>query len=275
MRDAVSVPSRCCVPITALAPFAIGTFAVTWGIIGFYILFPNQATAWFGAMSGRHPAFFLATWAPAIAAFAIVLFYCGWQGVWRFLSRVTLWRCSIWWAAFLLVGVPLVFAAGALVKGSLFVNPIFAADPSAILAAMTVMLFLGPIEEFGWRGVAQPLLQRHLAPIWAGLLIGVTWGLWHLPAFYLSGTVQSGWAFTPFFIGNVSLAVIVTPLFNASRGSIQLPAAFHYQLINPLWPDAQPYDTYLFVAVAIAVVWLNRTTLFKRVGAATDVAPSR
>jgi membrane protease YdiL (CAAX protease family) len=45
-----------------------------------------------------------------------------------------------------------------------------------------MMLFLGPIEEFGWRGVAQPLLQRHMAPIWAGLLIGATWGLWHMPA---------------------------------------------------------------------------------------------
>jgi hypothetical protein len=28
-----------------------------------------------------------------------------------------------------------------------------------------------------WRGVMQPLLQRHMAPIWAGLIIGATWGL--------------------------------------------------------------------------------------------------
>jgi len=50
---------------------------------------------------------------------------------------------------------------------------------------------LRPIEEFGWRGVAQPILQRHMAPIWAGVLIGIIWGFWHLPAFFLSGTVYA------------------------------------------------------------------------------------
>ena len=113
----------------------------------------------------------------------------------------------------------------------------------AALGAMLFMLFLGPVEEFGWRGVALPILQRHMAPLWAGLIIGATWGLWHLPAFYLSGTVQSGWGFAPFFVGNVCLSLIVTPLFNASRGSILWPALFHFQVNNPLWPDAQPYDT--------------------------------
>jgi uncharacterized protein len=62
-------------------------------------------------------------------------------------------------------------------------------------------------------------------------------------------------------------------LFNSSRGSILLPAFFHLQLINPLWPDAQPYDTWLFVALAAVVVWLNRSAMFSRQGAITDVLP--
>jgi len=144
-----------------------------------------------------------------------------------------------------------------------------------VMSAALVMLFLGPVEELGWRGLAQPLLQRHMAPIWAGLLIGSTWGLWHLPAFYLAGTVQSGWSFTPFFIGNVALAVIVTPLFNAAQGSILLPMFFHWQLINPLWPNAQPWDTWLFVGVAVLAVWIHRGTMFTRDGAVVDVVPPR
>ena len=32
-----------------------------------------------------------------------------------------------------------------------------------------------------------------------------------------------------------------------------MPAFFHLQLINPLWRDAQPFDTWLFVAVAAPV----------------------
>lgn len=61
------------------------------------------------------------------------------------------------------------------------------------------------------------------------------------------------------------------PLFNHSRGSILLPAFFHLQLINPLWPDAQPCDTWVFVFIAAAVVWLNRETMFSRSGAITEV----
>jgi hypothetical protein len=70
------------------------------------------------------------------------------------------------------------------------------------------------------------------------------------------------------------LSVIVTPLFNASRGSILLPALFHFQAINPLWPDAQPYDTWFFLVVAIIIVWLNRQTMFTRSGSSTVVVPT-
>ena len=272
MTDVSRSPHVDDVPSSAIIPFVIITFAVTWGLTGIYILRPVEATAWFGEIGGTHPFFFLATWAPAIAAFAVTLRCGGLRGLRSFTSRAALWRCPPAWAAFILVGVPLTFAAGAAVKGTLMA-PLPFDGAAALLGLMAVMLFLGPVEEFGWRGVAQPILQRHVPPIIAGLLIGATWGVWHLPAFFLAGAVQSGWSFTPFFIGNVALAVIVTPLFNASRGSILLPALFHFQLINPLWPDAQPYDTYFFVPVALVIVWLNRETMFTRTGAVTEVIP--
>ena len=135
------------------------------------------------------------------------------------------------------------------------------------------MAIKGPIEEFGWRGLALPLLQRKFVPILAALILGVIWGFWHLPAFMLSGTPQSAWSFTPFFVGSIALSVIVTPLFNTSRGSILLPALFHFLLNNPIWPDAQPYDIYLFVVAAALVVWFNRKAMFTREGAVTRVIP--
>ena len=65
----------------------------------------------------------------------------------------------------------------------------------------------------------------------------------------------------------------MTALFNKSNGSILLPALFHFQLNNPIWPDAQPYDMYAFVAVAVLVVWFNRNVMFKRDSAKTEVIP--
>jgi hypothetical protein len=107
----------------------------------------------------------------------------------------------------------------------------------------------------------------------AGLLLGVIWGFWHLPAFLLGGTQQSQWSFVPFFLGCIAISVIATQLFNASRGSILLPAVFHFTLMNPVFPDAQPYDTWLLIAVAAAVVLGNRNAMFTRQGAVTEVIP--
>jgi membrane protease YdiL (CAAX protease family) len=139
--------------------------------------------------------------------------------------------------------------------------------------ALLLVAIKGPIEEFGWRGLALPLLQRKFAPMWAALILGIVWGFWHLPAFLLSGTQQSAWSFTPFFAGTVAISLIVTALFNASRGSILLPALMHFQLINPIWPDAQPYDTFFFVAAAVLVVWFNRKAMFSRERAVMEVIP--
>ena len=260
-------------PTQALIAFLILTFGITWGLIGIYIVAPEWASTTFGEISGSHPFFFFATWAPAIAALVLLLYYAGLSGVKGFLSRLLLWRCSPGWAAFILIGIPLVYVAGSLIKGGPTLAPVPPEGVVALIAMLFVMLFLGPIEELGWRGVAQPILQRHIAPIWAGAIIGAVWGIWHLPAFYLSDTVFEDWSFLPFFIGNIALAVLVTPILNNSRGSLLWPVLFHWQLINPFWPDAQLYDTWIFLAVALVVVWWNRDALFTSEGAVTEVFP--
>jgi membrane protease YdiL (CAAX protease family) len=257
-----------------LVAFLAITFAVTWSLIGSYTLWPETMTARFGEISGSHPFFFLATWAPAIAAFAVVLLYAGWPGVRAFLSRLALWRCPAPWWAFILIGIPPVFMAGSLIKGGPLLAPLPPEGAGSVVALMAMMLFLGPVEEFGWRGVAQPLLQRHMAPLWAGALIGAVWGFWHLPAFYLAGIVFAEWSFLPFFVGNITLAILVTPIFNAARGSLILPMLFHWQLINPFWPDAQPWDTWILVGIAVVVIWLNRKSMLSREGAVTEVIPN-
>ena len=261
-------------PSYALLFFALVTFGITWSVLGGYIYFPEQATATFGEISGAHPLYFLATWAPGIAGILLVLAFGGFRGLRAFLSRLLLWRCAPVWWLFILVGVPLVFMAGSLIKGGPLLAPVPPEGVGVMVSLMFMMLFLGPVEEFGWRGVAQPILQRHVAPFWAAVIIGSVWGFWHLPAFSLAGVVFAEWNFLPFFVGNITLAILVTPFFNASRGSLLLPMLYHWQLNNPFWPDAQPYDTWLLVLVAAAIVWWKRDEMFSREGAVTEVIPS-
>lgn len=260
-------------PFSALWPYLAIAFALAWGILGLYIAFWEGMSALFGPLSGNHPLFFLAVYAPAIAAVALVLRTGSWGGLRRFLARALIWRCSPAWYAFLLLGVPLVFILGSALRGNLWSE--FFPFPSLPAGLLVILLaaIKGPVEEFGWRGLALPLLQRKLAPLWASLLLGVIWAVWHLPAFLLSGTQQSEWAFGTFFLGCLAISVIATALFNRSGGSILLSAFFHFTLMNPIFPDAQPYDTYLLLAVAALVVCWNRKSMLEGTDAVTAVIP--
>jgi len=273
MTKRSSLTDSCKINFFSLVPFLLIAFGLAWGILGLFIFLPDWMTSTFGQLTGQHPLFFLAVYAPAIAAFIIVVYSGGAVGLRRYLARLLLWRCSLAWYAFLIVGIPLVFLIGAAWKGNLFTEPLPFSSFWPLLAALFFALIKGPVEELGWRGLALPLMQRKFTPIVAALILGVIWGFWHMPAFLLSGTQQSAWSFTPFFVGCIALSVIVTALFNASRGSILLSALFHFQLINPIWPDAQPYDTYIFVVVAALILWFNRKGMFTREGAVTEVIP--
>jgi uncharacterized protein len=262
------------VPDGALLPFFLLTFFVAWGFIVLLAMMPPPLESLLGSPGASHPLFILAVWTPALVALPLVALTADAGALRRYLSRLLLWRASRGWYAFLLLGVPAIFFAGAALGGGL-PGGLEYLEPVKLLKAAGLMLVLGPFEEFGWRGVALPLLQRRMAPLWAGLVLGLIWGLWHLPAFFLSGTPQSGWDFMPFFVGATAASVILTPLFNHARGSILLAALFHFQLSNPVWPDAQPFDMYLFAAVAVCVVWFQRASMFDRGAGITEVVPRR
>lgn len=261
------------IPGKALFPFLLITFVIAWGILGLFIFLPGQMTEWFGPLTGEHPLFFLAVYAPAIGAIAVILSNTGWKGLKQFFKRILLWRCSSSWYLFLLAGIPLVFMGGSFLKGNFFTDPFPFGSLTSLLVALGLAAIKGPIEEFGWRGLALPLIQRKYTPFWAAILLGIIWGIWHLPAFLLSGTQQSNWSFAPFFAGCIALSVIVTPLFNSSGGSILLSAFFHFMVMNPVFPDAEPYDTYILLIVATFIAWNNRKTMFTKNEAVTSVIP--
>jgi hypothetical protein len=77
-----------------------------------------------------------------------------------------------------------------------------------------------------------------------------------------------------FFSGCLAISVIATALFNRSHGSILLSAFFHFSLMNPIFPDAQPYDTYLLLVAASLIVWWNRTDMFTKEASVKEVVPN-
>ncbi|MFG2584492.1 CPBP family intramembrane glutamic endopeptidase [Streptomyces malaysiensis] len=64
-----------------------------------------------------------------------------------------------------------------------------AGGPAAFLISMVIS---GPLsEEPGWRGTAYPRMRASMGRFRVGLVLGVIWAVWHLPLFFIDGTVQN------------------------------------------------------------------------------------
>jgi membrane protease YdiL (CAAX protease family) len=82
-------------------------------------------------------------------------------------------------------------------------------------------------EEIGWRGFALPHLLATRKPWEASTIIGVLWGLWHLPLFFVAGMPQFGHPIVPFIGYTIALSVILTVLAQRTAGSVIVATLFH------------------------------------------------
>jgi len=108
---------------------------------------------------------------------------------------------------------------------------------SGLVVEFVRVLFLGgPLEEeLGWRGFLLPRLQAKRAAFDASVLLGVIWGLWHVPLYFVLGTGQhataagagAAAAIMAFVVWTIALSILFTWLFNQTRGSLIVVILFH------------------------------------------------
>ena len=152
------------------------------------------------------------------------------------------WRVSILWYAFVLL-YPVVLS---LATTSLYVlfggqAPDFADPPVLrVYPLPPELLKVGPLvllpfvflitllisspmgEEIGWRGYALPRLQANRSALTASVILGLLWGLWHLPRDLALGQF-SFWS----LLGIVAVAILFTWVYNNTGGSLLLALLFH------------------------------------------------
>ena len=260
----------------SLVVFFVLTFAFTWSICAAMLLFRAEIEAATGPIGYFNPLFILAVWGPAIAAFALISLRYGLKGLANYLRRLTLWRMHWGWWAFLVLGVPAARYFGAALNGELS-EPFPFSPWFTVIPALLMVMIIGPVEEFGWRGFALPLLQQKMAPFWATIVLGIIWGIWHYPAFIIEGTRQAeAGGFSPMFIVATTLfSFAFTAMFNASRGSILIPALFHFQLNNDAFPDGGLGGLLAMSVAMVIIVWLTRDRMFRRGGGETELLMAR
>jgi membrane protease YdiL (CAAX protease family) len=112
-----------------------------------------------------------------------------------------------------------------------------ASSEHANAARLGDLLFVGTVaygigEEPGWRGFALPRLEARHGPLGATLILIPLWALWHWPAFLYRPAYQGGApAVVGFLFGLLAGAIVLTFLYDGTRGSILLVALWHI-LIN-------------------------------------------
>jgi hypothetical protein len=237
------------------------------------------------SVAGYTPLAYLAVWAPALAAVAVVAVGSGWTGLRAYARRMVAVRGRWYWYVAVAVGVPALYLAAALLTATLAGTSLEVADGwlVAFLVTSAARLTQGPVEELGWRGLALPLFQRRYSGLGAALLVGTVWALWHVPAtlvaaaeFARVGTSLSV-TLARLFAGLVATSVVVTAVYNGSRGSVPLMVLFHW-----LTNLAYPWETgatvplaqdALTVLVAAVVAVAYRRQYLGSAGLATDVIP--
>jgi membrane protease YdiL (CAAX protease family) len=162
---------------------------------------------------------------PALAAIVTAAIVDGKPGLKDLLGRMVRWRVGARWYAIAL-GLPVVLtlaAAGThLLLGA--PTPLRFGTPS-LLEPILFVLVVG--EELGWRGYALPRLLARRSALAASLILGVLWGVWHLPTFFVPGAPQYGLPIPAFVLLTVAYSILFTWVYVHTRGSVLIATLFH------------------------------------------------
>ena len=220
----------------SLLYFFFLTFAITWAM-----WFPAALTklneGGTPILGPASPIGQLGRWAPGIVAIVITAFLAGKHGIGDLFRPLKIWRVGIVWYLFVLLFQPILFYVSKWIDFSLLgrsyevVSPLSTLDIEApfVFIAISVIISAIPgafMEELGWRGFALSKLQYKYNALIASIILGLIWGLWHIPSImYLEGTdvLNIVWA----VVNTVSATILFTWVYNNTKGSLLLVTLFH------------------------------------------------
>ncbi|MER6004042.1 CPBP family glutamic-type intramembrane protease [Nonomuraea angiospora] len=205
---------------------------------------------------------------PFLAAVVVTAATDGRAGVQALLGDLLRFHAGLRWYLLVMIGVPALLMVCVLpLPGAVAA---FRPTPGALggyaAGFIAVMLVGGPLgEEPGWRCFATPRLQARYGPALGTFLLGLLWGLWHLPLFLIEGYNHAGAHLTGlivpylvFLVFTIVVSYLFTWLYNNTGGSgplaILLHTFFNASLLPVLFPgfdDSLTYELVQDIAFAI------------------------
>ena len=243
--------------------FFLITYLVSWG-------------CWFsaGVIRGRAPnspgadevLLLIGTVAPAAAALALTAYRGGTAGVKAILSHLVEVSVGVRWYLVAILYMPAVKAAAALTyKLTTGEWPATGHEgPVVIAVAIVLSTPVQAGEEIGWRGYALPRIADRWGLRVASIVVGIVWGVWHLPLFFFPGTDKYGQSFAIYVAGVAAFSIAIAWLYGHTGGSLFMTMLMHSAfnqtigiVSDVLRPGEKPFAMGASLPFVLTVAWMS------------------
>ena len=246
-----------------IAYFALA-FAISWGLGAAVIFFRPQFEAVFGPLGPLLTSwpYYVAVCAPTVSA-VLVSFASGRLAGVKSLFAGLVRPFKIQWAFVALLtlacGYALLGLVGRLSDGavasSIDFHALMVSAPLLLFTTANIFVDPGPWgEETGWRGFALPRLLTRFSPLTAAVILGIVWGIWHIPAFLASGLTQFGMNFGWFLVGSTCLTILMTWIYVNANANYLVAGFIPHMMSNLLFSAHVVTDVKSEAIVFIVVI---------------------
>jgi membrane protease YdiL (CAAX protease family) len=173
---------------------------------------------------------YLPTFGPLVAALILIAINDGKNGIKSLFKKAWNWKFKKIWILYIFLITILLPLISLLIKNLIEDNNfIMGSSPQMVPLIAVIILFTGgPLEEFGWRGYALPILQRKFNALISSLILGVLWAVWHIPLHFIETSVQYHIPIYEFAAVTIVAAILYTWIYNGTGGSLSAVILFHW-----------------------------------------------
>lgn len=249
----------------SVALFLVGTFGWAWLLWGYWVF--AMPPGGLEISVGFLVCAIVGGFAPSLSALAVTA-VGGRAAVATLLRPLTQWRFGRVQYLVALLLVPALAIASAQLQATL-VGPITWPDPASLMMALVWPLLAALGEEIGWRGLLLPRLEQTMGLLPAATVVGLLWGLWHLPSDYIALKGYGGWFWLAFLINGPLIltghSVIMAWLWRRTQGSLVVVVLYHWSITaSAMAAPSAAADGLLGIAsasIAAALIWLAALAL--------------
>ncbi len=211
---------------------------------------------------------------PSVVGIVLTTLVHGRSALRELFSQMRRVRVPLRWYAALLIPPALVLTVLLLLKA--LVSPVYA--PNRFWIGVLFGIPAGFFEEIGWTGFAFPKMREKLPALSAAVLLGLLWGLWHVPVIdYLGTKTPHGHSWFCFFLAftaaMTAMRVLIAWLYSNTK-SVLLAQLMHVcstgslVILSPAGVTATQeafwyalYAFALWLAVALVALTFGKTLL--------------